>query len=119
MILPIVQYGHPVLRERCQPVEKVDDKLRELVDAMLETMYDANGVGLAAPQIGVPIRLAVIDVSHDPKCVSFLRVNGEDVEPGAAERSDYGMKCRLYPTTTGHSHAPPQAWIRHALERRP
>lgn len=78
MILPIVQYGHPVLRERCQPVEKVDDKLRELVDSMLETMYDANGVGLAAPQIGVPIRLAVIDVSHDPNCVSFLRVNGED-----------------------------------------
>lgn len=78
MILDIVQYGHPVLRERCQPVEKVDDKLRALVDSMLETMRDANGVGLAAPQIGVPIRLAVIDVSHDPDCVSFFKVDGED-----------------------------------------
>lgn len=80
MILDIVQYGHPVLRERCQPVEKVDAKLHDLVDSMLETMRDANGVGLAAPQIGVPIRLAVIDVSHDPECVSYLRVNGEDAE---------------------------------------
>ncbi|GAA5482477.1 peptide deformylase [Haloferula sargassicola] len=80
MILEIVQYGHPVLRDRCVPVEKVDDKLRELVDSMLETMHDANGVGLAAPQIGVPIRLAVVDVSHDPECITYLRVNGNDAK---------------------------------------
>jgi peptide deformylase len=78
MILPIVQYGNPVLRERCQPVEEVTDEIRALVSDMLETMYDANGVGLAAPQVGVPIRLAVVDVAHDPECVSFLRVNGSD-----------------------------------------
>lgn len=82
MILEIVQYGQPVLRERCKPVEKVDDVLRELVSDMLETMYDANGVGLAAPQVGVPLRLAVVDVSHDPECVNFLRVNGEDAAVG-------------------------------------
>lgn len=80
MILPIVQYGDPVLRERCKPVETVDDALRQLAADMLETMYDANGVGLAAPQIGVALRLAVIDVAHDPECVSFLKVNGEDAE---------------------------------------
>ena len=45
---------------------------------MLDTMVDANGVGLAAPQVGVDLRLAVIDVSYDPECVSFLRVNGVD-----------------------------------------
>ena len=78
MILDIVQYGHPVLRERCKPVETVDDDLRKLAADMLETMYDANGVGLAAPQIGVPIRLAVIDVAHDPECITFLKVAGED-----------------------------------------
>jgi peptide deformylase len=77
MILDIVQYGHPVLRERCKPVETVDDDLRKLAADMLETMYDANGVGLAAPQIGVPIRLAVIDVAHDPECITFLKVAGE------------------------------------------
>jgi peptide deformylase len=78
MILDIVQYGHPVLRERCKPVERVDDELRKLVADMLETMYDANGVGLAAPQVGVGLRLAVVDVSHDPECISFLKVAGQD-----------------------------------------
>lgn len=78
MILPIVQYGDPVLRLKCQPVTKVDETITTLVDDMLETMHDANGVGLAAPQIGQAIQLAVIDVSHDPECVSYLRVNGED-----------------------------------------
>ena len=80
MILDIVQLGHPVLRERCQPVEKVDDDLRRLADDMIETMYDAPGVGLAAPQVGMASRLEVVDVSHDPECVSFLRVDGKDAE---------------------------------------
>lgn len=80
MIREIVQYGHPVLRQRCRPVTQVDDALVELVNDMLETMVDANGVGLAAPQIGLDIRLAVIDISHDPESISYLRVNGQDVE---------------------------------------
>jgi peptide deformylase len=80
MIRDIVQYGHPVLRQKCRPVTEVDDALRELVADMLETMVDANGVGLAAPQVGEDIRLAVIDVSHDPECVSMLKVNGEDAD---------------------------------------
>ncbi|MGB1130857.1 MAG: peptide deformylase [Haloferula sp.] len=83
MILEIVQYGHPVLRERCAPVKEVDDKLKSLVDDMLETMYDAQGVGLAAPQIGIAIRLAVVDVSHDPECISFLKVDGKDADLSA------------------------------------
>lgn len=80
MILDIVQYGHPVLRERCKPVGEIDDELRELVGNMLETMYDAQGVGLAAPQVGIALRLAIVDVAHDPECISFLKVNGEDAE---------------------------------------
>jgi peptide deformylase len=80
MIRDIVQYGHPVLRQKCRPVTEVDDALRELVADMLETMVDANGVGLAAPQVGEDIRLAVIDVSHDPECVTMLKVNGQDAE---------------------------------------
>lgn len=80
MIRDIVQYGHPVLRKRCRPVAAVDENLRELVADMLETMVDANGVGLAAPQVGVDLRLAVVDVSHDPECISYLRVNGEEAE---------------------------------------
>ena len=80
MIREIVQYGHPVLRQRCRPVTEVDDSLIELVGDMLDTMVKANGVGLAAPQVGEDIRLAVVDVSHDPACVSLLMVNGEEVE---------------------------------------
>ena len=80
MIREIVQYGHPVLRQKCRPVTLVDESLHQLVADMLETMVDANGVGLAAPQVGVDIRLAVVDVSHDPDCVSLLKVNGEDAE---------------------------------------
>lgn len=80
MLLPIVQYGDPVLRKQCRPVNPADPGLTELVENMLETMAGANGVGLAAPQIGEDIQLAVIDVSHDPECVSYLRVNGEDAE---------------------------------------
>ena len=80
MIREIVQYGHPVLRVKCRPVTKVDESTRALVADMLETMADANGVGLAAPQVGEDIRLAVVDVSHDPECISFLKVNGVDAE---------------------------------------
>jgi len=78
MIREIVQYGHPVLRLKCHPVTGVDDSIRQLAEDMLETMYEANGVGLAASQVAEDIRLAVIDVSHDPQCVTFLKVNGED-----------------------------------------
>lgn len=78
MVLEIVQYGHPVLRQRCHPVEEVTDEIRRLADDMIETMREAHGVGLAAPQVARAIRLAVVDVSHDPECISFLRVNGQD-----------------------------------------
>lgn len=80
MLLPIVQYGDPILRQQCRPVDQVTDEIRELAADMLETMVAANGIGLAAPQIGSDLQLAVIDVSHDPDCVSFLLVNGEDAE---------------------------------------
>jgi peptide deformylase len=80
MIREIVQYGHPILRQRCRPVTEVDESIVQLVADMLDTMVEANGVGLAAPQVGEDLRLAVIDVSHDPDCVSLLKVNGEDAE---------------------------------------
>ena len=80
MIREIVQYGDPVLRQRCRPVTEVDESIIELAADMLDTMYDANGVGLAAPQIGIDLRLAVIDVSHDPECISFLKINDKHAE---------------------------------------
>lgn len=59
MILPIRYYGDPVLRRVARPVRRFDETLRVLAQDMIETMYDANGVGLAAPQVGVPQRLFI------------------------------------------------------------
>lgn len=61
MILPIVAYGDPVLRKKAKPITPDYPGINELIDNMFETMYGASGVGLAAPQIGKPIRLFVID----------------------------------------------------------
>jgi len=63
MILPIVAYGDPVLRKVGKEIAKDYPKLKELISNMWETMYNANGVGLAAPQIGVPIRLFLVDTT--------------------------------------------------------
>jgi peptide deformylase len=60
----ILTVPHPVLKQVSQPVEKVDDELRALMDDMLETMYDAPGIGLAAVQIGVPKRIIVMDLAR-------------------------------------------------------
>lgn len=64
-ILQVYEYPHPILKQKAVPVEQVDDELRKLLDDMLETMYDAPGVGLAAPQIGVSKRIVVIDAAMD------------------------------------------------------
>src|SRR5438270_2889658 len=62
MIRPILVVGHPVLHQKAKKVSQVDRPIQKLIDDMIETMKKAPGVGLAAPQIGVPLRLAVIDV---------------------------------------------------------
>ena len=68
MIYPIVKFGNPVLEKPAEPVTVFDSHLKKLVDDMFESMYAAHGVGLAAPQIGISKRLAVIDVTfkEDP-----------------------------------------------------
>jgi peptide deformylase len=68
MIYPIVKFGNPVLEKPAEPVTVFDAHLKKLVDDMFESMYAAHGVGLAAPQIGISKRLAVIDVTfkEDP-----------------------------------------------------
>jgi peptide deformylase len=74
MIYPIVKFGDPVLEKQAEPVTVFDDELKKLVDDMFESMYAAHGVGLAAPQIGISKRLAVIDISfkEDPSAKLVL-----------------------------------------------
>ena len=61
MVLPIVAYGDPVLKKRAEDIDKKYSGLKELIENMFETMYQSNGVGLAAPQIGLSIRLFIVD----------------------------------------------------------
>ena len=63
MLLPIIAYGHPVLKRKAEVINKDYPKLLELIDDMFETMYNANGVGIAAPQIGLSIRLFIVDTN--------------------------------------------------------
>ena len=74
MIYPIVKFGNPVLEKKAEIVTVFDDELRKLIDDMFESMYAARGVGLAAPQIGISRRIAVIDVTfkEDPKAKLVL-----------------------------------------------
>lgn len=63
-ILRILHYPHPLLKEKSRPIETIDASVRKLVADMAETMYAAPGVGLAAPQVGHPLRLAIIDITE-------------------------------------------------------
>ncbi len=78
MIYPIVLYGNPVLETPAEPVTEFNEELKKLVEDMFESMYAAHGVGLAAPQIGIGKRLAVIDVTfkEDP-AARLVLVNPE------------------------------------------
>ena len=80
MVRKIVLYPEPVLRAKCRNITTVTAEHRQLAEDMLETMREANGVGLAAPQVGVDLQLAVIDVSHNPQCVTYVRIDGQDAD---------------------------------------
>lgn len=89
MILPIYTYGQPVLREETKTIGDDYPQIRELVGNMFETMHKADGVGLAAPQVGLSIRLFIIDADAlaktHPECKDFKRVM---INPEITERSD-------------------------------
>ena len=115
MILPIVAYGDPVLKRKADEIEKDYPDLQKLIKDMFKTMYKANGVGLAAPQIGKSIRLFIVDASPfaegeegDTSCDGFIRVF---INPVIYEESgkEWGMEegCLSIPH------------IREAVERKP
>lgn len=86
-LLEIVTIPDPILRQTAQSIERVDTDLRRLVDDMLETMYDAPGIGLAAPQVGVSRRLIVLDVSEkDGEKAPLVMINPEILQLGDEKR---------------------------------
>jgi peptide deformylase len=85
MKLSILQYGDPVLRAKGKRIQQLpDDRIGELAQNMIETMHAANGVGLAAQQIGEPIQLTVIDLSQVEDRPTTMKLNGRDVDPATA-----------------------------------
>lgn len=91
MIRPIVRYGTPGLQAPSRPVETFDAALHTLLDDMIDTMYAAPGIGLAAPQIGVPLRVCVIDLSVGKKGGQLIElVNPEFLERDGLQLEEEG-----------------------------
>lgn len=109
--LPILLYPDPILRQQAAPVETLDDELRQLVDDMVETMHGAPGVGLAAPQIGRSLRLAVVDASagEDPDAIRVL-VNPELIEEEGMDSDVEG--CLSIPDLTDKVERPLRVRVR-------
>jgi peptide deformylase len=85
MILPILQYGDPVLRAKGNRIETIDDRIRELAANMIETMHAAHGVGLAAQQVGEALHLTVLDIlAVEDDRPSTLKLDGKDIDPKTA-----------------------------------
>ncbi len=92
--------GDPVLTKPCRTIDKMTARLRTLAEDMLDTMYDANGVGLAAPQVGILKRLVVIDVGEGP----LILINPEIVESDGEQTGDEG--CLSVPGMAGQVTRP-------------
>jgi peptide deformylase len=102
-MLDVRLLGDPILRQRAEEVEEIDDDLRELAEEMFETMYTEEGIGLAAPQVGVSKRLFVMDIREDgaePQAV----VNPVIVEHSGSERGEEG--CLSLPGLIGAVERP-------------
>ncbi|HNW97532.1 MAG TPA: peptide deformylase [Bacteroidales bacterium] len=103
MILPIYSYGHAILKKKAEEIGESYPNLNELIENMFETMYAAPGVGLAAPQVGLPIRLIVIDATafadDDPELegVKLTLINAKIIEEEGEEWL-FNEGCLSFPT---------------------
>jgi peptide deformylase len=111
MIHPIVKFGDPVLENSTKPVSKFDEEFQTLVADMFESMYAANGVGLAAPQIGIGLRVAVIDVSNGKNVeAKIVCANPEIIHAEGEQREEEG--CLSLPGFRGYVARPQYVTVR-------
>jgi peptide deformylase len=115
MIRPILKYGDDTLHSPARPVDAITTEIDRLINDMIETMYAAPGVGLAAPQVGVPLRICVIDLSvgRDPNGLLVL-INPEFVERDGMQLEDEG--CLSVPGFNATVVRPARAVVK-ALDR--
>lgn len=121
MILPVTAYGHPVLRRTAKEIEKDYPGLQELIDNMFETMYVTNGVGLAAPQVNLSIRLFIVDTTpyakEVPEAKGFKKVfiNPEIIEESGKETM-FNEGCLSIPDIREDVSRKPNIYIRYYNE---
>ena len=107
-IKPLVLLPDPVLRKNSEPIEQVDEAVRTLADDMLETMYDAPGIGLAAIQIGVPRRMLVIDCSKEEEEKAPMLFINPEIVSRSDEASVYEEGCLSIPDYYAEVERPAQ-----------
>ena len=112
--LEILTIPDPVLRQKSLPVETVNDETRRFMDRMLQTMYEAPGIGLAAPQVGEKLRIITIDVAREeePKSPLFL-INPEIIWSSEEERSTYEEGCLSIPDYYAEVERPAKVRVRY------
>ncbi|HZY12122.1 MAG TPA: peptide deformylase [Beijerinckiaceae bacterium] len=105
-IRPIISLPDPRLRQKSEPVTRVDDSVRQLMDDMLETMYDAPGIGLASIQVGVPKRVVVIDTAKDGEEKHPLFLANPEIVWSSEEKRVYQEGCLSIPDFTDDVERP-------------
>ena len=103
----------PILRKKCEKLEKVDDKLRKLMDDMLDTMYQAPGIGLAAIQIGILKRIVVIDISKDKNTKNPLFLVNPEIINKSEKTAVYEEGCLSLPGHFAEIERPAECEIRY------
>ena len=110
-IRDIIKLPDPLLKKTSQPVERVDDELRGLVDDMLATMYDAPGIGLAAVQIGIPRRLLVVDLAKDDQPKSPMAFINPEIVWSSDDLSEYEEGCLSIPEVFDNIQRPAEVRV--------
>ena len=96
-LLPILVAPHPILKAKAKPVDAVDAEVRQMMDDMLETMYDAPGIGLAAPQIGVGSRVIVLDIAGEGEPKAPMAMVNPELTWVSDEDATYEEGCLSVP----------------------
>jgi peptide deformylase len=112
-IKPLIILPDPILREVSKPIETIDSEVKKLADDMLETMYDAPGIGLAAIQIGVARRMLVLDVSKDGEDKAPLVFINPEVVSASDARSVYEEGCLSIPDYYAEVERPAAITVKH------
>ncbi|EJJ30316.1 peptide deformylase [Rhizobium sp. CF142] len=112
-IKPLIILPDPVLRQVSKPIERVDADLQRLTDDMLETMYDAPGIGLAAIQVGVPRRMLVIDLSKEGEEKQPLVFINPEIVSSSDDRSVYEEGCLSIPDYYAEVERPAKVTVKY------